>query len=253
MGVTAGRVVVSAKADRVDVVLDRPAKLNALDQDLLGQLESAFAELPEDARVVVLSSSSPRAFCVGADLHEHRGQDPGEAFAISMLGNRALQAVASAPVPVLARIDGWCLGGGLELALACDIRLASTTAVLGFPEVSLGNTPAWGGVPRLLDLVGPGRAKSLLLSARQVDANEALTLRLVEHVHPAEELAAAVDALAATISGHPPYAVRTAKALAAGSTAGNTTVLDALGAGFFLAHQRSEYPTSVPDASEGRA
>lgn len=153
--------VTPEREGRVDVVLDRPEKLDALNRDTLDQLATAFTGLSDSARVVVLWSSSPRSFCVGADLHEHRNQDPASAFSTSQRGNRTLAAVPAAPVPVVAQIEGWCLGG-LELALARDLRIASADAVLGFPEVSLGHTPACAGCSqrRLLPRTPAGRVRT---------------------------------------------------------------------------------------------
>ncbi len=228
-------VLVMHGEGRTDVVLNRAAKLNALTFSMLQGLASAFGSLPDETRVVILRSSSPRAFCVGADLQEHRAQTPHEGARTSLMGSRAFAAIAESPVPVIGQIDGWCLGGGLELALSCDLRVASRDSVLAFPEVTLGNTPAWGGIPRLVAQVGPARAKELLLTGRRLSSDEARTLGLIEDVVDGHELKATVDSLAGTIASHPRDAVTAAKlAVAAIGPAGNP-LLDALGAGFFLA------------------
>lgn len=243
-------ILVTHDEGRTDVVLNRDAKLNALTRSMLQQLAVAFGSLPDETRVVVLRSSSPRAFCVGADLEEHRAQTPQQGARTSLVGSRAFGAIAEAPVPVIGQIDGWCLGGGLELALACDLRVASRDSILAFPEVTLGNTPAWGGVPRLVAQVGPGRAKELLLTGRRLRADEARDLGLIEVVTDGQQLTATVDSLANTIAGHPRDAVTAAKlAVAALMPAGNP-LLDALGAGFFLAASNHSQASPSNDRTE---
>ncbi|PVG81675.1 hypothetical protein DDE18_16950 [Nocardioides gansuensis] len=228
-------VLVTHGEGRTDVVLNRAAKLNALTRCMLQHLVAAFGSLPDETRVVVLRSSSPRAFSVGADLDEHRAQTPQEGARTSLVGSRACAMIAQSPVPVIAQIDGWCLGGGLELALACDLRVASRDSILAFPEVTLGNTPAWGGVPRLVAQAGPGRAKELLLTGRRLSAEEARELDLLEEVVDRHQLTATVDSLASTIASHPPDAVTAAKLAVAALGPAGSPLLDALGAGFFLA------------------
>lgn len=237
----ADHVLVTHGEGRTDVVLNRAAKLNALTRSMLQHLVTAFGSLPDETGVVVLRSASPRAFCVGADLEEHRAQSPRQGARTSLVGSRACSAIAESLVPVIGQIDGWCLGGGLELALACDLRVASRDSVLAFPEVTLGNTPAWGGVPRLVAQVGPGRARELLFTGRRLSADQARDMGLVEDVIDGDQLAATVDSVASTIAGHPRDAVMAAKlAVAAVGPAGNP-LLDALGAGFFLAGDTQDH------------
>lgn len=243
-------LLVTHSKGRTDVVLNRPAKLNALTPSMLQQLAIAFGSLPDETRVVVMRSSSPRAFCVGADLQEHRAQTPQQGARTSLVGSRAFAAIAESPAPVIGQIDGWCLGGGLELALACDLRIAGRDSILAFPEVTLGNTPAWGGVPRLVAQVGPGRAKELLLTGRRLSADEASDLGLIEAATDGHQLKATVDSLADTIAGHPRDAVTAAKlAVAASGPAGNP-LLDALGAGFFLAASNPSQARPSNDRTE---
>lgn len=244
-------LLVTHDAGRTDVVLNRGAKLNALTRSMLQQLATAFAELPDETRVVVLRSATPRAFSVGADLDEHRAQSPRHGVHTSLAGSRACSMIAAAPVPVIVQLDGWCLGGGLELALACDLRVASRATTLAFPEVTLGNTPAWGGVPRLVAQVGPGRARELLLTGRRVGADEARSLGLVEEVVDGERLATAVDTLADTIGGHPRDAVMAAKLAVAAVAPTDSALMDALGAGYFLAqHLQGDEPETAEGIDE---
>jgi len=216
---------------RVDVLLDRPAKLNALTRSSLEALADAFTSLPDDARVVVLRSTTSRAFCVGADLVEHRAAGPAEVYASSLLGHRAMRAIRDAGQPVIAQVAGHCLGGGLELALACDVRVAATSSRFAFPEVGLGHLPAWGGVDRLVALVGPGRALDLLVGGRTIDADEAFRLGLVEHVVADDDLEGRVAEIASAWSTPPAHAVAAAKRAVAGDQ--RSVAMDSLGAGFF--------------------
>lgn len=195
------------------VTIDRPDARNALNGRLRSELRSVFEAVPDDdgVRVVVLTGSEAAgAFVAGADVTELRERGPAEQRAASQ-PPRVYEAVADCPVPVIARVNGHALGGGCELAVACDVRVASTEALLGQPEVTLGLLPGGGGTQRLPRLVGPGQAKRLILSGDLVDAEEARDIGLVEAVHPPEELDAAVDDLAASIAGNGPVAVRRAK------------------------------------------
>jgi enoyl-CoA hydratase/carnithine racemase len=189
------RVHLERRDDGVAVVRLDNGKVNALSQVLLAQLEAAARELTEDPPGAVVVTGGDRLFAAGAEITEFRASE--EPFAVvtggsaESLGNafhRALDAVAAIPRVTIAAIAGFALGGGCELALACDLRIASERARLGQPEVLLGIIPGGGGTQRLTRLVGPARAKDLILSGRQVDAAEALRLGLVDEVVPADEL-----------------------------------------------------------------
>jgi enoyl-CoA hydratase/carnithine racemase len=172
--------------DGVAVVrLDNP-KVNALSMALLRQLESVANALHDDPPGAVVITGGDRVFAAGADISEFGG--PDRARAVSATFREALDAVAAIPRTVVAAIAGYALGGGCELALACDIRVASDRAKLGQPEILLGIIPGGGGTQRLARLVGPGRAKDLILTGRQVDAEEALRIGLVDRVVPHTEL-----------------------------------------------------------------
>ena len=174
------------RADGVAVIrLDNP-KVNALSTELLRQLEGVAAALSEDPPGAVVVTGGDRLFAAGADISEFGGRVEAERIGATFL--RSLNAVAEIPRATIAAISGFALGGGCELALACDFRLASERARLGQPEILLGIIPGGGGTQRLARLVGPARAKELVLTGRQVDAEEALRIGLVDRVCPHEQL-----------------------------------------------------------------
>ncbi|MBA2497834.1 MAG: enoyl-CoA hydratase/isomerase family protein [Acidimicrobiia bacterium] len=179
-------VTVERRDDGVAVVrLDNP-KVNALSTTLLGQLEAVCAGLAEDLPGAVVVTGGDRVFAAGADIGELGG--PDEARAVGTSFRRALDALAGLPRATIAAVPGYALGGGCELALACDLRMASERARFGQPEVLLGIIPGGGGTQRLARLVGPSRAKDLILSGRQVTADEALRIGLVARVVATEAL-----------------------------------------------------------------
>jgi enoyl-CoA hydratase/carnithine racemase len=201
-------------ADRVaTVTLDRPEALNAISTELARTLAELVEPLATDPRVgaVVLTGAGERAFCVGADLKERAGFDDQGWFAQREVFRRGFAAVRRCPLPTVAAVFGFALGGGTELALACDLVVAAEDAVFGLPEVGLGLVPAGGGTQLLVRRVGRSAAKDLVLTGRRVDAAEAGRLGLADRVVPRAELPAAARALAATIAGNAPTAVRLAK------------------------------------------
>jgi enoyl-CoA hydratase len=183
-------VLVERRDDGVAVLrLNRPP-LNPLSRALLAQLTGLAAGLADDTTVkAVVVTGSDRAFAAGADIDEFAG--PAEARVVAAGFRAAGDALGSIPRPVIAAISGYALGGGLELALACDLRIAADSARLGQPEILLGIIPGGGGTQRLARLVGPARAKELIWSGRQVRADEALAIGLVDRVVPAAELESA--------------------------------------------------------------
>lgn len=195
------------------VTLDRPEALNALDQALLGQLRERLEELAKDgaARVVVLTGAGERAFAAGADIKEMAGMDVEQARAWGQLGHDVASLLETMAKPTIAAVNGFALGGGCELALACDIRYASTTAKLGQPEVNVGIIPGWGGTQRLARVVGLGLAKDLILSGRTVDAEEALRMGLVSAVFPPAELMPRTLELARALAAKSPLVLAAAK------------------------------------------
>jgi enoyl-CoA hydratase len=191
-------VQVERRDDGVAVVrLDNP-KVNALSTTLLGQLEDAAHALTDDPPGAVVVTGGDRVFAAGADISEFGG--PAEAHVIGSGFQRALGAVAAIPRCVIAAIGGFALGGGCELALACDLRIASERAKLGQPEVLLGIIPGGGGTQRLARLVGPARAKRMILTGHQVGADEALRIGLVDEVVPPEAVHDRALALAAELA-----------------------------------------------------
>ena len=191
------------------VTLDRPKVLNALNAATLAELDTVFASLAADVsiRVVLLTGAGGRAFAAGADIGElvALSDEDGRVFALH--GQDILRRIETLGKPVIACIQGFALGGGCELAMACTLRLAADDARLGQPEVKLGVIPGYGGSQRLPRLVGRGTALKLLLSGSMIDAREALRIGLVDEVVPVPELMPRAEALALEIAGNAPLAV----------------------------------------------
>ena len=190
----------------------RPAKRNALNATLRRELMDALDAAREDAavRVVIITGAGEQAFIAGADVAEFAGRTPAEQRAV-MEQRRVFDVVAEYPKPVLAMINGFALGGGCELALACDVRVAADTATLGQPEIRLGLIPGGGGTQRLTRLVGPGRALRLILTGELIPAAEALRIGLVDEVVPAAQLRARTLELAEAMAAHSPLTLQLAK------------------------------------------
>jgi enoyl-CoA hydratase/carnithine racemase len=201
-------------ADRVaTVTLDRPEALNAISTGLAVALAEAVEPLATDPAVgaVVLTGAGDRAFCVGADLKERAGFDDHGWFVQREAFRRGFAAVRRCPLPTVAAVFGFALGGGTELALACDLVVAAEDATFGLPEVRLGLVPAGGGTQLLVRRVGRSVAKDLVLTGRRVGAGEAYRLGLADRVVPGAEVQAAARGLAAEIAANAPTAVRLAK------------------------------------------
>ena len=195
------------------ITLNRPAQLNALDGALVQALEDAFTELAYDAqvRVIILTGSGQRAFCAGADLKERASMSAAQVQRRLDDYGRCFGAIERCPKPVLCAINGAAFGGGLELALACDLRLMSEQARVGLTEVKLGIIPGAGGTQRLPRLIGPARAKELIFTGARVDAQRALALGLVNDVAPPHALLERAYALAAQMLDSAPIALAQAK------------------------------------------
>ena len=173
------------------IFINRPKKLNALNRDTIHELHKAFkaADEDEETKVILLTGSGEKAFVAGADISEFADYEVEEGKNLAAEGQRLLfDFVQNLTTPVIALVNGFALGGGLELAMSCHIRIASLNAKMGLPEVSLGVIPGYGGTQRLPQLVGRGRALEMILTAGMIDANQALTYGLVNHVVPQEEL-----------------------------------------------------------------
>lgn len=195
------------------ITLNRPAKLNALSRALLEALRGALEEAADRDGVaaIAITGSGDRAFCAGADLEEFKSVAPDRIVEHNLLGHRVFEAIERLPKPVLAVVNGYALGGGLELALACDIRIAAEGVRVGLPEVSLGVIPGWGGTWRLAAVVGGGRAREMILRGRLVDAAEALEMGLLSRVVPAEDLRDAALELGRDLASKSPDALAMAK------------------------------------------
>jgi enoyl-CoA hydratase len=191
------------------VTMERPRVLNALNADTLTELESAFAALAADStiRVILLTGSGGRAFAAGADITELAAISAEDGRRFSLWGQQVLRRIETLGKPVIACIQGFALGGGCELAMACSLRLAADDARLGQPEVKLGVIAGYGGTQRLPRLVGRGAALKLLLTGEIINAQEALRIGLVDEVVPAAELMQRAEALATAIAAQAPLAV----------------------------------------------
>jgi enoyl-CoA hydratase len=201
------------------LTVSRPDKLNALNARTVEELDAAFAALGADAEVkgVILTGAGEKAFVAGADIGELARLAPAEARAAARKGQAVLARIERLPKPVVAAINGFALGGGCELALACHVRVASENARLGTPEVKLGLMCGYGGTQRLPRLVGRGRALELLLTGEMVDAQEALRIGLVNRVVPKERLLEEAEALLRKMLANAPVSLRyTLEAVAAG-------------------------------------
>jgi enoyl-CoA hydratase len=205
--------VLTELAGRVAVLtINRPDKRNALDGTTRAQFLASLEKLraSPEVRVLVVTGAGDKAFIAGADITEFEGRSPVDQYRV-MGGPSIFDAVDAYPKPVIAMINGFCLGGGCELAMACDIRIAADTAKLGQPEINLGIIPGGGGTQRLPRLVGSGAACKLLFSGELIDAAEALRIGLVDEVVPAAELRGRVMTLAAAIGEKSPVALQAIK------------------------------------------
>jgi enoyl-CoA hydratase len=202
-------LVVETRDGIAFVTVSRPAKMNALDAKTIDELDAAFAAFASDPEVkgVVLAGAG-KAFVAGADVERLSRLDATSGRALSERGQRVFDRIESLGKPVVAAVNGFALGGGCELALACHVRIASEDASLGTPEVKLGLICGYGGTQRLPRLVGKGRALEILLTGERVDAQEALRIGLVNRVVPPERLLAEADALVRKMTANAPLAIR---------------------------------------------
>jgi len=207
------------------ITINRPDKLNALNGTVISELGSAAEAVASDPAVhaVILTGAGPKAFVAGADISELTSQGPMDGKARARAGQMVFRSFERLNKPVIAAINGFALGGGCELAMACHVRIASDTAKFGQPEVKLGLLPGYGGTVRLPRIVGKGRALELLLTGAIIDAAEALRIGLVSRVVPADALLAEAESLARSIMEQGPLAVR--------------SVLEAVDAGYEMAQE----------------
>lgn len=206
--------VVITIADQVAIItINRPQALNALNPATLNELAHALDTLEPNPQVkaLILTGSGDKAFVAGGDIGLMRSLSPLEARAVALSADALFHRIESFPKVVIAAINGYALGGGCELAMACDLRLASETAQLGQPEINLGIIPGWGGTQRLPRLIGPSRAKELMFTGQRISAQHALELGLVDHVVSAAQLLPRARQLAQTIAAKPQQAIRMIK------------------------------------------
>ncbi len=195
------------------VTINRPEALNALNLDVISELKQVFEAIEADDEVlgVIVTGGGTKAFVAGADIAQMRDYSALESRKMSASAHSVMNAIEECSRPVIAAVNGFALGGGCELAMACDIRIASETARMGQPEVNLGIIPGFGGTQRLPRLVGKGMAKYLIMTAEMIDAVEALRIGLVEKVVPASELISECRKVLETIYKKGPFAVKLAK------------------------------------------
>jgi len=195
------------------VTINRPRAMNALNRETLEELKQLFSELEqqEEIKVIILTGAGGKAFVAGADIAQMQQMNALEARAFAQLGQQVMTNIEQCSKPVIAAVNGFALGGGCELAMACDIRLASEKAKFGQPEVNLGVIPGFAGTQRLSRLIGKGRAKELIFTGDMIDANEALHLGLANKVVPADQLLEAAQAMAEKIAAKGPVAIRFSK------------------------------------------
>lgn len=195
------------------IILSRPKQLNALNSSLLEQFERALDKVEENPeyRVLIITGAGEKAFVAGADISELKGLSVKQGRSLSRRGQLLFERLEKSRLFVIAAINGFALGGGLELAMACDMRVMAHSAQVGLPEVSLGIIPGYGGTQRLTRLVGPAHALELIASGRKIDSHHAWRIGLVNHVVPAEKLLETTQGIAQEILANAPLAVAAAK------------------------------------------
>ena len=205
---------VEREEEIVQITINRQDKLNAMNLDVMNEFISLLDNLEKDSsKVIIITGDGPKAFSAGADIEYMSSIGPTEAEKYALRGHEVLNRIEKLEKPVIAAVNGYALGGGCELALACDIRFASPNAQLGQPEVTLGICPGWGGTQRLLRIVGPSRAKDLIFSGRKITAEEAFSMGLINKIIPSENLLPETRAYAKTISKNSNFAIGVSKML----------------------------------------
>ena len=194
------------------ITVNRPKALNALNSAVLDELDKTLDAVDQEAiRCLILTGAGEKSFVAGADIGEMSTLTKAEGESFGKKGNDVFRKLETFPIPVIAAVNGFALGGGCEISMSCDIRICSENAVFGQPEVGLGITPGFGGTQRLARIVGTGKAKEMIYGARNIKAEEAYRIGLVNNVYPAEELMPAAKKLASTIARNAPIAVRNCK------------------------------------------
>lgn len=199
--------------DQIGIItIDREKALNALNSQVLDDLEAVVDGVDYDTiRCLIVTGAGKKSFVAGADIAEMASDNKAEGEAFAAHGNKLFRKIETLPIPVIAAVNGFALGGGCELSMACDIRICSENAVFGQPEVGLGITPGFGGTQRLMRRIPVGKAKEMIYTARNIKADEALKWGLVNAVYPQDELLPAAEKLANKIASNAPIAVRMSK------------------------------------------
>lgn len=206
-------VLLEKKGPYAVATIHRPEALNALNSQVLADLAELLdtVEADKEIRVLVITGAGEKAFVAGADIGEMSTLTKAEGEAFGKKGNDVFRRLETLPIPTIAAVNGFALGGGCEISMSCDIRICSENAVFGQPEVGLGITPGFGGTQRLARIVGMGRAKEIIYTASNIKADEAYRIGLVNKVVPQEELMAAAQKMASKIASNAPVAVRLSK------------------------------------------
>ena len=205
-------IVYEQKGSYAVITISREKALNALNSQVLEELDATLDAVNlDEVRCLILTGAGQKSFVAGADIGEMSTLTKAEGEAFGKKGNDIFRKIETFPIPVIAAVNGFALGGGCEISMSCDIRICSDNAVFGQPEVGLGITPGFGGTQRLARLVGPGMAKQMIYTARNIKADEAYRIGLVNAVYPQEELMAAAEKMAAGIAKNAPIAVRNCK------------------------------------------
>lgn len=206
-------IILEREAGLATLTINRPRAMNALNYDTLQEIRQAILQISgeDNINALIITGAGDKAFVAGADIAYMENLTAIQGRKFGALGQTVFSAIENLPLPVIAAINGFALGGGCEMAMACDIRLASEKARFGQPEVSLGITPGFGGTQRLARLIGVGPAKELIYTGMNIDANEAYRLGLVNHIYPADSLMDEAHKLAHKIAGNAPLAVSLSK------------------------------------------
>jgi len=195
------------------ITFNRPKALNAMNSETMTELKDAVSRCRDDEAVktIILTGSGDKAFVAGADIAQMQNLEPREALAFMEHGHETLRLLETTPKPTIAAVNGFALGGGTEISMACDIRFASEKARFGQPEILIGLIPGWGGTQRLPRLVGLGRAKELVMGGEQIDAQRAYEIGLANRVYPADQLMEETMKFARKLASMPPFAIKMAK------------------------------------------
>jgi len=211
-GIAMSFIIYEQEGNIATLTINRPEALNALNSAVLDELSSTLDAIDLDTvRALVVTGAGEKSFVAGADIGEMSTLTKAEGEAFGKKGNDVFRKLETLPIPVIAAVNGFALGGGCEISMSCDIRICSDNAMFGQPEVGLGITPGFGGTQRLARLVGDGMAKQLIYTARNIKADEAFRIGLVNAVYTMEELLPAAKKLAQTIAKNAPIAVRACK------------------------------------------